>query len=307
MRVFITGGTGFIGSAVIRELLAAGHAVTALARTPASAERLTAAGATPRHGELTDVAVLRAAAAEADAVIHCGFIHDFTNIEGASRIDLHAAEAIIDGLAASKRPSKVFVSTSSTALMVPGRLGTERDHASPEAFGAYRLPTERAVLAAASKGVRSAVIRLPPSVHGAGDHGFVPFLVDIARKTGVSAHLGSGENRWPAVHRDDAAVLYRLAVEQLAEGKVPAGSALHGVAEQGVPVREIAQAIAERLALGPAEPRAADHFTWFAPFVGLDNPTSAAITQELTGWRPMRLGLLDDIRSAAYATVTTAL
>jgi nucleoside-diphosphate-sugar epimerase len=178
---------------------------------------------------------------------------------------------------------------------------TERDAPDLGSAGAGRGPTDRAVLAAAGRGVRSAVIRLPPSVHGAGDHGFVPLLMDLARKKGVSAYPGTGENRWPAVHRDDAAVLYRLAVERLAAGSVPAGSALHAVADQGVPFRELAGAIAERLGLGPATTGGADHFGWFIRFAGIDNPTSAALTEQLTGWRPTRPGLLDDVRGPAYA------
>lgn len=304
MHVFITGGTGFIGSAIIRELLAAGHTVTGLARTPEAAERLIAAGAAARRGDLADLPGLRAAAADADAVVHCAFIHDFSAYQAAGKTDLQAVEAMMDGLAAAPADGgssgKAFVCTSGTALLPTGRLATERDVADPGSLAAVRAPTEKAVLAAAGRGVRSAVIRLPPSVHGPDDRGFVPYLIDLARRTGVSAYLGAGDNRWPAVHRDDVAALYRLAVERLADGSVPAGSALHGVADTGVPMRELAGAIAHKLGLGPAVSREAEHFGWMAMFAGLDNPTSAAITEQLTGWRPTHPGLLDDVRGPAY-------
>ena len=300
MHVFITGGTGFIGSAIIRELLAAGHTVSGLARTPEAAAKLTAAGAKPRTGELTDLPGLRAAVADADAVVHCAFIHDFSDYAGAARTDTHAVEAIIDALAAAgSSTGKVFVCTSGTLLLPAGRVGTENDAGDPR-WEAFRLPSERATLAAADRGVRSAVLRLPPSVHGPGDHAFVPILIDLARRTGVSAYIGAGDNRWPAVHRDDAAALYRLAVEKLADGSAPAGSVLHGVADPGVPMRELAGVIADRLGLGPAASRGADHFGWFAMFAGIDNPTSAAITEQRTGWRPTRPGLLADVRGPVY-------
>ena len=299
MHVFITCGTGFIGSAVVRELLAAGHRVTGLARTPESAAKLTAAGVAARTGELTDLAGLRAAVADADAVVHCAFIHDFANFAASVRTDLQATEAMLDGLAAAGG-SRVFVNTSGTAVLADGRGTTETDAGNPEIPTGVRVPAERVPLAPARRGVRSAVIRLPPSVHGPGDHGFVPILVDLARRTGVAAYPGDGGNRWPAVHRDDAAALYRLAVERLADGSVPPGSVLHGVADAGVPFREIAGVIAARLGLGPAESRAADHFGWFAMFAGIDNPISSAATQRLTGWRPARPGLLPDLRGPAY-------
>ncbi|MBC8136871.1 MAG: NAD-dependent epimerase/dehydratase family protein, partial [Fibrella sp.] len=222
MQVFITGGTGFIGSAIVRELVAAGHAVTGLARTPESAAKLVAAGAEARMGELTDPDGLRAAVADADAVIHCAFIHDFANFAESVRTDLQAVEAMVDAMATAGG-SKIFVNTAGTATLTAGRVGTESDAGDAEGPTGHRVPSERVTLAAAERGVRSVVIRLPPSVHGPGDKGFVPILVDLARRTGVSAFLGSGDNRWPAVHRDDAAVLYRLAVERLADGSVPPG------------------------------------------------------------------------------------
>ena len=325
MRVFITGGTGWVGSGIIRELKGAGHSVVALARTPEAADGLAAAGVTVRRGDLTDLKGLRAAATEADAVIHCAFNHSFAfsdligsllvrftrkpyfaRVSRAGRTDLHAIEAMIDGLAAAPNASsKVFLSTSGIALLPSGKVGTEEDASVTWSTGGIRVASELATLAAAHRGVRSAVIRLPPSVHGAGDKGFVPTLIDIARKKRVSAYLGTGDNRWPAVHRDDAAVLYRVAMECLASGTVPAGSVLHGVAEQGVRFREIAGTIAGRLALGPAEPRKPRHFGFLSMFVGLDNPASAAKTQQLTGWQPMRPGLLEDVRGPAYAPPTS--
>ncbi|MBC8103468.1 MAG: SDR family oxidoreductase [Cytophagales bacterium] len=302
MQVFITGGTGFIGSAIIRDLVAAGHAVTGLARTSESAAKLTAAGAKARRGELTDPVGLQAAVADADAVIHCAFIHDFANFADSVRTDLHAIEAMLDALAAAGG-AKIFVSTSGTAVLAGEQGGSESDAGNAEGPTGHRVPAERATLAAANRGVRSAVLRLPPSVHGPGDHGFVPILVDLARKTGVSAYIGSGDNRWPAVHRDDAASLYRLAVQGLADGSVPAGSVLHGVADTAVPFRDIAGVIAERLGLGPAESRGADHFDWFAMFAGVDNPVSAITTEQQTGWQPTRPGLLSDLRGPSYDDV----
>ena len=299
MQVFITGGTGFVGSGVVRELLAAGHVVTGLARTPESAENLTRAGVTPRRGDLSDLPGLRAAAAEADAVVHCGFVHDFANFAASVQTDLLPVEAMTEALA-SAGGDKVFVCTSGAVAVPGGRVATEADNADPQSPTAHRAPAEAVTRAAAARGVRSAVLRLPPSVHGPGDHGFVPILADLARKTGVAACVGAGDNRWPAVHRDDAAALYRLAVEKLADGSVPAGSNLHAVGDPGVPFREIATALAERLRLGPPQSRGPDHFGWFARFAAMDLPMSAAVTERQTGWRPTRPGLLADLRGPAY-------
>jgi nucleoside-diphosphate-sugar epimerase len=323
MRAFITGGTGFVGSGVIDELLRGGHAVTALVRTTEAAQRLPA-GVEPKLGNLDDLDVIRAAAAESDAVVHCAFDHNFrfmdivgvvlvkltrvaslARVAPVARMELRAIDAILEGLASSPSASaKVFVCTSPIALL-PGKVvGTENDAASTGSFGCFRVASERAVLAAGARGVRSAVIRLPPSVHGPNDHGFVPTLMDIARRSGVSAFLGKGENRWPAVHRADAATLYRIAMEQLASGKIPGGSVLHAVADEGVPFVELAQAIADRLGLGSAAPRKSSHFGNFAMFAAIDNPATSKITRELTGWKPEHPGLLDDVRGLAYATAT---
>jgi nucleoside-diphosphate-sugar epimerase len=323
MRVFVTGGTGFVGSGIIVELLRAGHEVTALVRTPEAAKRLPA-GVTPLLGDQADLAGIRAAAAASDAVIHCAFNHSFgffdicglllirltrsaffARVAPVARADLRTIEAIIDGLASSPAGTgKTFVCTSPIAVLPSGRVGTEKDAGSTSSFGCFRVASERAVLAAGSRGVRAAVIRLPPSVHGPGDRGFVPNLMEVARKTGVSGYLKEGANRWPAVHVADAAALYRVAAEGLAAGKVPAGSVLHAVADEGVTVRELAGVIAERLGLGPAERRKSGHFGSFAMFAGIDNPASSALTRELTGWQPTHPGLLEDVRGPAYDPAT---
>ncbi|RYZ61208.1 MAG: NAD-dependent epimerase/dehydratase family protein [Proteobacteria bacterium] len=326
MRVFITGATGFIGSAIVPELVAAGHAVTALVRSPEGAAQVAAAGATPRQGGLTDLASLRAAAAEADAVIHCAFNHRFSALDALGSVlvqltrspyfgrvsraggtDVRAVEAMTAGLAENGSATKVLVSTGPIAGLKAGRMGTEEDLLDPGALGGIRIATELATLGATKRGVQSASIRLPPSVHGAGDHGFVPTLMDAARRAGVSAYLGSGDNRWPAVHRDDAAVLYRLAMEGLAAGALAGGTVLHGVADEGVPFKDIADAVAVQLGLGPAVPRKRGHFPMFVGMMaGLDLPASSAITRRLTGWQPTRAGLVADVRSAAYAGATLA-
>ncbi|UJR85648.1 SDR family oxidoreductase [Sandaracinus amylolyticus] len=295
MRVFVTGGTGFVGTGVVRELLAAGHTVRGLARSDAAAETLRAAGASPVRGDLADLGTLRTAATEADAVVHCGFIHDFASFAESVRVDHAAIEALIEGLAQQPAgTSKVLVSTSGVAGLPAGRVTTEHDDVAPSS---PRQPAEVLVRGAAQRGVRSVVLRLPPSVHGPGDHGFVPVLIDLARRSGVSAHQGDGSHCWPAVHRDDAAVLYRLAIEQLAAGRVPAGSALHAVGESGIEMRAIAAAIGERLGLGAPVSRGDEHFGWFSRFAALDVRASSAITRELTGWSPIGPGLLEDIRT----------
>ena len=323
MRVFITGGTGWVGSAVVRELRSAGHSIHALARGDTTAQRLEAMGASVRRGDLTDLAILRRAAAEADAVVHCAFNHKFAfsdlvgtmlvrmtgnpflaRISRAGGTDIRAIEAMVDGLADSPGGArKVFVSTSGIALLPAGRVGTEEDAAVTASVGSIRVASERVCLAAARRGVRSAVLRLPPSVHGAGgDTGFIPALIDIARKAGFSGFLGKGDNRWPAVHRDDAAVLYRLAVERLASGAIPGGSVLHGVAEQGVPFREIAGAIASQLGLAAPHVSKSRQFGFLSMFVKLDIPASSDLTKRVTGWAATRPGLLDDVRSQAYSS-----
>lgn len=295
MRVFVTGATGFIGSAIVRELIGAGHQVLGLARSDAAAAALSAAGAEVHRGTLDDLDSLRSGAAASDGVIHAAFVHDFSDYAGSCATDRRAVEAIGAALAGSDRP---FLVTSGTALLTPGRLGTEDDAADPGSAGAHRVASETITLATAERGVRAVVMRLPPSVHGDGDHGFVPALIDIARAKGVSAYIGDGSNRWPAVHRLDAVRLYRLALEA-----APAGSRLHAVAEEGVPVRDIAGVIGRRLDLpvvAVSAEEAGGHFGWLAHFLSVDNPTSSAQTRERMGWRPAQPALIPDLDQGRY-------
>ena len=291
MRVFVTGASGFIGSAVVSELIAAGHEVLGLARSESSARVVEAVGAQVHRGDLDNLESLRAGAESADGVIHLAYNHDFTDYTGAAETDRRAIATLGGVLAGSDRP---FVVTSGLAGFALGRTMTENDAADPNSPRA----SEQAALAFASRGVRVAVLRLPPSVHGEGDHGFVPRLIDIARETGVSAFPGDGSNRWPAVHRFDAARLFRSALES-----APAGARLHAIGDEGVPVREIAGAIGRHLGLpvtSTASETAADHFGWLGVFFSLDVPASSALTRELLGWRPTRPGLLDDLEQGHY-------
>ena len=295
MRVFVTGATGFIGSAIVPELIGSGHEVVGLARSDRSAAALAAAGAEVHRGDLEDPESLRTGAAAADGVIHCAFIHDFTQLDSSGRTYLRAVETFGAALEATGRP---LVVTSGTGLLAPGRVATEDDAADPASHAGHRVPSEVATLALAARGVRSSLVRLPPSVHGEGDHGFVPVLIDVARRTGVSGYVGDGSSRWPAVHRLDAARLFRLALEA-----APAGSVLHGVAEQGVPTREIAAVIGRHLdvpvtAIAPEE--AGDHFGWLAAFFAADVPASSALTRERLGWAPQQPGLVADLEAGHY-------
>ena len=291
MRVFVTGASGFIGSAVVSELIAAGHEVLGLARSDFSAHAVEAAGAQVHRGHLENLDSLRAGAESADGTIHLAFNHDFTNYTGAAETDRRAIDALGEALAGSDRP---LVVTSGLAGFALGRTMTENDAADPNSPRA----SEHAALAFTSRGVRVSVLRLPPSVHGEGDHGFVPRLIDIAREEVVSGYPGDGSNRWPAVHRFDAARLFRLALES-----APAGARLHAIGDEGVPVREIAGAIGRNLGLpvtSIASEAAADHFGWLGVFFSLDLPASSTVTRELLGWRPTRLGLLDDLEQDHY-------
>lgn len=293
MRIFVTGATGFIGSATVTELIEAGHEVIGLARTDEGAAALTSAGARPHRGSLEDLDSLRAGAAAADGVIHTAFIHDFSRIQDSGAVDLRAVETLAD-------TGRQLVITSGTALVTPGRAATENDMSDPAGAGSHRAPSEHAALA--QGGV---VVRFPPSVHGEGDHGFVPTLIGVARERGVSAYVGDGCNRWAAVHRLDAARLFRLAVET-----APAGSVLHGVGEEGVPAREIAEVIGRHLdvpviSISPDE--ALEHFGWIGRFFSLDVPASSAITQERLGWSPAHHGLIEDLEQGHYFAVAPAL
>ena len=291
MRVFVTGASGFIGSAVLSELIDAGHQVVGLARSDSSAQAVESAGARAHWGDLENVDSLRAGAADADGVIHMAFNHDFTDYTGAAETDRRAIETLGEELAGSERP---FVVTSGLAGFALGRTMTEDDAADPDSPRA----SEQAALAFPSRGVRVAVLRLPPSVHGEGDHGFVPRLIDIAREKGVAAYPGDGSNRWPAVHRFDAARLFRLALES-----APAGARLHAIGDEGVPVREIAGEIGRHLRLpvtGIAPETAFDHFGWIGGFFSLDVPASSALTRQQMGWQPTQPGLLEDLAQGHY-------
>lgn len=297
MRVFVTGATGFIGSAVVAELRGAGHDVLGLARSAEAVEALARQGAEAHRGDLTDLDSLAAGARACDGVVHLAFIHDFSQYEENGRIDGRAVTAMADALAGSGKP---FVITSGTTVAAAtGRTVTEEYAAIVDAPSAGRAPSEGIVLAAAAQGVRSSIVRLPPSVHGPGDHGFVPALIEVARRTGLSAYVGEGANRWPAVHRLDAARLFRLALEG-----APAGTRLHGVAEEGIAMRAIAETIGEGLGVpvrGITPDEAAAHFDWLARFVALDAPASSAITQKILEWRPREHGLLEDMKSFYFA------
>jgi nucleoside-diphosphate-sugar epimerase len=293
MRVFVTGATGFIGSAIVQELINADHQVLGLARSEAGAQSLLAAGAEVHRGNLEDLESLRRGAADSDAVIHTAFIHDFSKFAANAEIDRRAIEALGAELAGSDRP---LIITSGTGLLTSGGLVTE-DVAPPPPATNPRA-SEQAGLAVASRGARVSVVRLPPSVHGDGDNGFVPMLIRIARDKGVSAYAGDGRNRWPAVHRLDAARLYRLVLE-----KGSADARYHGVAEEGVPFRDIAEVIGRRLnvpvmSMTPEE--ASEHFGWFAHFAAIDNLASSSRTRAELGWEPTQPGLIPDIDRPRY-------
>ncbi|OGX92149.1 SDR family oxidoreductase [Hymenobacter coccineus] len=290
MRVFVTGASGFIGSAIVQELLGTGHQVLGLARSEAAAQALIAAGAEAHPGSLEDLDSLRRGAAAADGVIHAAYGHDFSAYEAAGQADKLAIETLGSALAGSGRPLLVTAGLAGLAL---GRLGTEEDTPGPSP----RL-SEPAALALVAQGVRASVVRLAASVHDLGDLGFVPTLINIARQKGVAAYVGEGLNRWPAVHRLDAAHLFRLALEHGV-----AGARYHGVADEGVSMRELAAIIGRHLGVpvaskSPAE--AADHFGWMARFVGMDMPASSALTQQQLAWHPSHKGLLADLEEGSY-------
>jgi nucleoside-diphosphate-sugar epimerase len=291
MRIFVTGASGWIGSAVVPELIGAGHQALGLARSDASASKIAGMGAEVVRGDLTDTDVLRAGALDSDGVIHLAFVVPSVS-EAATRTDAKAIEAFAAGLAGSGKPLVISGGTQVT----PGRPATERDELIAAGPIAARITNMRAALAAADRGVRSCLVMLPRSVHGEGDrHGFVPQLIAFARAKGVAGYLGDGSSRWPAVHVQDAATLYRLAVEQ-----APAGTVLNAVGDEGVPVREIAEAIGRHLNLPARSLPATEYEGMFVRLLGTDMAASSTITQELLGWKPTHPGLIEDIEQGHY-------
>lgn len=294
MRIFVTGATGFIGSAVVQELIRAGHQVLGLARSEAAAASLVSAGAEAHRGDLEDADSLRRGAADADGVIHTGFVHDFARFKEVCAIDERAIEALGAALEGSDKP---LVITAGVSLIRSDQMATE-DDAPPTVSASYPRGSERAADAAAARGVRVAVVRLAPSVHGDGDRGFVPMLIDMAREKGVSAYVGDGLNHWTAVHRLDAARLFRLALDNKT-----AGRRFHGVAEEAIAFKHIAAVIGKHLGIpvvSIAPEKAAEHFTWFEHFAAMNSSASSRQTREQLRWEPQEVGLIADIDRASY-------
>jgi nucleoside-diphosphate-sugar epimerase len=318
MRVFVTGATGFIGSAVVKELLSAGYQVIGLTRSPKGVEKLRAIGAEARIGRLSQLAVLREAAAGSDGVIHTAFIHGLSHMDLLTRLRLfagalnggimasflrilyetesRAVQALGSGLEGSGRP---LIVSSGVLSLTPGKISTEEDDHVKDRPN--RSCSETAALGFVPRGVRSSIIRLPPTVHGSGDHGFIPRIIKCARKQGTSVYIGDGANRWPAVHRLDAARLFRLSLE-----KGEAGAKYHGVDETGIPFRDIASKIAAKLQVPTSScptPKSAKHLGILSNFVGLDSPSSSEWTRQTLGWKPTQPGLLTDIDQPDYCKI----
>jgi nucleoside-diphosphate-sugar epimerase len=287
MRIFVTGATGWVGSVIVRDLIDASHQVTGLVRSPEKAAELASSGAKTVQGDLDDLDLLSASAAEADAVIHTAFNHDFSKFAENAEQDRRVIGALGKSLQGSGRP---LIATSGLSGIVQGRAVTETDLSPASSV----RKSEAAAQELIERGVRAAVIRLAPSVHGVGEHGFVSFVIRLAREKGVSAYLGDGMNRWAGVHRLDAGRLYRLALEQGATESI-----YHAVADEGVPFKDIAVAIGHRLGL-PVESRPAEHFSWLARFVGADMRGSSDRTRELTGWKPIGPDLLTELDQPGY-------
>lgn len=295
MRVFVTGATGFVGSAIVNELINNGHQVLGLARTDDAAKQLIAAGAEVHRGGLEDLESLTRGAAAADGVIHTAFIHDFSKFKENCETDRRVIEALGEGLIGTDKP---LIITSGTAILGLPRISNELDNPTVDSSVMPRIASEEAADSVAAKGVKTMVVRLPPSVHGDGDHGFVPMLIGMAKDKGAAAYIGDGANLWPAVHRFDAAQLYRLILEN-----GTTGMKYHAAAEQGIPMKEIATVIGCKLGL-PVVPKspeeAAGHFGWMAHFAAINSPASSEITRNKLGWNPAGPGLLEDMENGTY-------
>lgn len=299
MRIFVTGASGWIGSAVVPELLDAGHKVIGLARSDSAATAIAALGADVHRGEVDDLDSLRAGAEASDGVVHLGYNHDFSRMEQAAQTNLEAIKTLGTALEGTDRPLLIASGTLGLAF---GRVGTEQDRLDVTTHP--RAASENAALAFTALGVRSLIVRFAPTVHGDGDHAFVAALVAIARNKGVSGYIGDGSNRWAAVHRSDAARLVRLAIDG-----APAGSVLHAVGEESVPTRDIAEAIGAGLGVPtvsiPAE-QASHHFDWLGMFFAADGPASSDLTRDLLGWQPTHQGLIDDLAEGHYFAARSA-